>query len=95
MIVKLRNLLAGPAGVHRAGEVIVVADAFGAQLIEGGYAERVDQPAEVAGVVPHSGPLPGGEGEKEGYEVEAVKKPARRKGNPHPGALPKGEGKDR
>jgi hypothetical protein len=48
MKVKLRNLLAGPEGVHRAGEVMDVPDVFGAQLIEGGYAERVGQPAEAA-----------------------------------------------
>lgn len=45
MRVRLKTLMAGPAGVHSAGQVLDLPTAQAYALCEGGYAEQVDAPA--------------------------------------------------
>jgi len=44
MKVKLNNIYAGAKGTFVAGETIEVDDAEGRQLIDGGYAEFIEEP---------------------------------------------------
>ena len=48
MKVKMLTMSAGPNGTIRAGSVIEVSNAEGKLLIHGGYAERVEVPADQA-----------------------------------------------
>lgn len=46
MRVKLKTLMAGPAGVAQAGQTITVTDDEGKQLLDGGFAELVSVSAD-------------------------------------------------
>lgn len=58
MRVKLRTLMAGPAGVFQPGQVLTVSTETGQALIAGGYAEPV---AEAARPAAETAELPQGE----------------------------------
>lgn len=42
MRVKLKTMMAGPAGCHDAGSVVTVSDDAGAAMVRDGFAVRVD-----------------------------------------------------
>lgn len=61
MRVRMKSLMAGPAGVAQPGQVIDLAAAEAYDLIERGYAEQVDDPAAVERAIappPESADLP-------------------------------------
>lgn len=52
MKIRMKTLMAGPGVLRHPGEVCVVGAEEAAVLVDGGYAEAVDQPAEVATAKP-------------------------------------------
>jgi hypothetical protein len=48
MRIKLRTIMAGPAGVGQAGAVVEMPDAQARAMVAAGYADAVDAPAPAA-----------------------------------------------
>ena len=63
MKIRMKTLMAGPRVLRHPGEVCVVGAEEAAVLVDGGYAEAIAEPAEVAAAKPESAEV-GDDGKK-------------------------------